>query len=180
MSKVCELLGVQKINTSGYHPQTDGPVERFNRTLVEMLSKSSGAHPRDWDRHLPFVLYAYRTSIQSSTKESPFFLLYGRDARLPTTSALSHPVSPYTVDIDDYKHDIVTGLTEAWKLAKANIEGAQHIQKSHYDKSSRPIQLSVGDRVMVHTPSEQKGQEWKLVLSLPWAIPCFKPDPYQC
>ena len=41
-----------------------------------------------------------------------------------------HTVSPYTVDTDDYKHDLVTGLTETWRLAEANIEGAQRIQKS--------------------------------------------------
>ena len=64
---VCEALGVGKIITSGYHLQTDGLVERFNQTLISMLSKSSGAHPCDWDLHLPFVLYA---SLQSSTRVS--------------------------------------------------------------------------------------------------------------
>ena len=73
--EVCDLLGVKKINTSGYHPQTDGLVEWFNRTLTSMLSKTTGKYPRDWDRHLPYVQFAYRTSLQDSTKESPFFLL---------------------------------------------------------------------------------------------------------
>ena len=71
--EVCKLLEVKKVNTSGYHPQTDGLVERFNATLTDMIAKTTEKHGRDWDRHLPYLLYAYRTTVQSSTKESPFF-----------------------------------------------------------------------------------------------------------
>ena len=89
IQEVCTLLGIDKINTSGYHPQTDSFVERFNRTIITMLSKCVKKHGRDWDAHLPYLLFAYRVSVQESTKESPFFLLYGRDPRIPTETALS-------------------------------------------------------------------------------------------
>ena len=74
--ELCKILGVKKINTSGYHPQTDGMVERFNSTLTSMIAKSCDIRDRDWDDHLPFLLFAYRASAQDSTKESPFFLLH--------------------------------------------------------------------------------------------------------
>ena len=79
--EVCKLLEVKKVNTSGYHPQTDGLVECFNAILTDMIAKTTEKHGRDWDRHLPYLLYAYRTTVQSSTRESPFFLLYGRDSQ---------------------------------------------------------------------------------------------------
>lgn len=88
MQNVCKLLEIKKINTTAYHPQTDGLVERFNRTLIEMLSKKVEKSGRDWGEHLPFVLFAYRASLQESTQESPFFLLYGRDPRLPSELCL--------------------------------------------------------------------------------------------
>lgn len=88
MKEVEELLGFHKVNTTAYHPQTDGLVERFNRTLTAMLAKTVETGGRDWDEHLPYVLFAYRASQQDSTLESPFFLLYGRDPRLPTPSTL--------------------------------------------------------------------------------------------
>ena len=76
-----------------------------------MLAKTVDQSGRDWDKRIPYVLYAYRTSVQESTKESPFFLLYGRDARLPTEAALTQPCTCYQVDIDDFnKTDLFRSL----------------------------------------------------------------------
>lgn len=122
VAEVCKLFDVKKLNTSGYHPQTNGLCERFNSTLIQMLAKTCERYGHDWDKHLPYVLYAYRVSVQDSTKESPFFLLYGRDPALPTLDSLSRERTPYMVDLDDYKLDLVTGLTDAWKLAQENVK----------------------------------------------------------
>ena len=59
VSELCQLMGIHKVNTTAYHPQTDGLVERFNRTLTEMLAKKVERSGQDWDTHLPFVLFAY-------------------------------------------------------------------------------------------------------------------------
>ena len=83
MKKVYELLGLKKVNTTAYHPQTDGLVKRFNRTLTDMLSKKVKKGGKDWDQQLPYVLFAYRASLQESTGESPFILLYGRTPAVP-------------------------------------------------------------------------------------------------
>ena len=74
-----------------------------------MLSKSVHVSV-EWDKQLPML---YRTIIQESTRKSPFFLLYGRDQRLPTTSdmELSRPV--YSIDLDDYKSELVTCFVKA-------------------------------------------------------------------
>lgn len=69
MSEVCRLLGTHKANTTTYHPPTDGLVERFNRTLTAMLSKTVEKNGKNWDYQLPYVLFAYRTSRQEATKE---------------------------------------------------------------------------------------------------------------
>ena len=93
LKEVCKLMGVQKTNTTAYHPQTDGLVERFNRTLTDMLAKTVQRDGKNWDLKLPYVLFAYRSSPQESTQQSPFFLLYGRDPNLPTPADLSPPPS---------------------------------------------------------------------------------------
>ena len=153
VAEVCKLFDVKKMNTSGYHPQTNGLCERFNSTLIQMLAKTGDRFGQDWDKHLPYVLYAYRVSAQESTKESPFFLLYGRDPALPTLDALSRERTPYMVDLDDYKTELTTGLASAWKLAQENIVEAQQRQKITYDKSAKEPTLTVGQRVMVHMPT---------------------------
>ena len=71
------LLGIKKTNTTAYHPQTDGLVERFNHTLLDMLAKTTDGTGRDWDIQLLYVLFAYCSSVHPSTGESPFYLMVG-------------------------------------------------------------------------------------------------------
>ena len=127
-----------------------------------MIAKSCDVRDRDWDDQLPFLLFAYRASAQESTKESPFFLMHGRDPRIPTETVLTSTRSPYAADTDDYKVDLCSDLSTAWKLAKTNIEKAQVAQKSYYDKFSKTVDVKPGDRVMVFMPAERQGKAWKL------------------
>ncbi|CAB4039911.1 Retrovirus-related Pol poly from transposon [Paramuricea clavata] len=83
MKQVFSLLGVQKLRTSPYHPQTDGQVERMNRTLKGILTAYVNKNHNDWDDHLPLALFAYRNSVHSSSGVSPFKAIYGREATTP-------------------------------------------------------------------------------------------------
>ena len=161
VNEVCGLVGTVKINTAGYHPQCDGLVEKFNSTIINMLSKCVEKHGRDWDDHLPYLLFAYRVAVQESIQESPFFLLYGRDPRIPTEMALTQPTTLYQVEFPDYRAELVAHLSDAWALAHQNIKLAQVKQKTQYDKHSKETKLRVGDRVMVYMPGEVKGKAWK-------------------
>ena len=67
MSELCELFELQRTRTTPYRPQSDGLVERFNRTLIAMLSKFCSEKHNDWDQHLPFLMCAYRASVNEST-----------------------------------------------------------------------------------------------------------------
>ena len=82
-TQLCQFLQIEKTRTTPYHPQSDGLVERFNRTLLNMLSTCSMEHPSDWDLYLSKLCLAYNSSMQSTTGYSPFFLMFGREARLP-------------------------------------------------------------------------------------------------
>ena len=74
---------IRHLLSTPYYPQTNGLVERFNRTLCESLAKLTEGQ-EDWDQHIAPVLFAYRTAKQSSTKMTPFYLVYGRHPQLPT------------------------------------------------------------------------------------------------
>ena len=78
LKSIYTLLDIKKSNTTTYHPQTDGLTERFNKTLVQTLSMYVDTHQKDWNEYITFALFAYRSSIQSTTKEKPFVSLYGR------------------------------------------------------------------------------------------------------
>ncbi|XP_076434600.1 uncharacterized protein LOC143274616 [Babylonia areolata] len=83
MREVHQLLGIKGLFTSPYHAQANGLVERFNATLKKMLQRLCVKRPRDWDRLVPAVLFAYREVPQESMKFSPFELLYGRTVKGP-------------------------------------------------------------------------------------------------
>ncbi len=96
MLDLCKLLGIQKLNTTSYHPQCDGMVERFNRTLKTMLRNHASRFGDQWDQHLSGVLWAYRNTPHESTAEKPSFLLFGRDCRSPSEAALLLPYPIHT------------------------------------------------------------------------------------
>ena len=78
-----ERLGTKAIFTTPYHPQGNGKVERFHRTLNNSLATLVNKSHSNWDYHLDSVLFAYRTAILDFVNDSPFFLVYGRDPKLP-------------------------------------------------------------------------------------------------
>ena len=83
MKEIQNLLHVRAIKTTPYHPQTDGLIKRFNKTLKSMLHKYATESGKDWDKLLPYLLFAYQEVPQASTGFAPFKRLYGRPVRGP-------------------------------------------------------------------------------------------------
>ena len=169
MQDVCRLLGVKKLNTTAYHPQCDGMVERFNRTLKAMLRKHASTKGTQWDRYLSSVLWAYQNTPHESTGEKPSFLLFGYDCRTPTEAALLPPASLDPTTVADYREQLVLSLSTARALAVDSIKQAQGKYKRLYDRKSAPSRLKVGDWVLVRFPQEEVGKMRKL--SRPWHGP---------
>ena len=82
--QVLSAFGIQKSYTTAYHPQGDGMVKRFNRSLLQLLHCYTETED-DWEQFSPMVMYAYHTAKHSSTNVSPFELMFGR---LPCTIPL--------------------------------------------------------------------------------------------
>ena len=89
--QMCKHLGADKTRTTAFHPQSDGMIERFNRTLEDLLAKTVSDNQKDWDECLPFVMMAYRSSTHESTGFSPTELMTGREVILPIDLLLGHP-----------------------------------------------------------------------------------------
>uniref|UniRef100_A0A1X7UTB7 Integrase catalytic domain-containing protein n=1 Tax=Amphimedon queenslandica TaxID=400682 RepID=A0A1X7UTB7_AMPQE len=78
LTEIYQMLRVRPIRTTRYHPQTDGLVERFNGTLKSMLRKAVTKEGKDWDKLIPYLLFAYQEVPQASMGFSPLELLYRR------------------------------------------------------------------------------------------------------
>jgi transposase InsO family protein len=77
--EVCRLLQIQKTQTTPYHPQSDGMVERNNRTILMMLSAFVNEHQNDLDKHLPYVSMAYRAAEHETMGTTPNYMMLGRE-----------------------------------------------------------------------------------------------------
>ena len=77
IKETCKMLGIAKTHTTPYHPQSDGMIERFNHTVLNMLSKVVSDDELSWDLHLPTLMLAYCTCQHETTGATPFSLVYG-------------------------------------------------------------------------------------------------------
>ncbi|CAG2199376.1 unnamed protein product [Mytilus edulis] len=81
--ELCEKLRIHKTRTTAFRPQSDGLVERLNRSIEDIISKYVCKNQRDWDEQLHWALMAYRSSEHETTKLSPCMLMLGREIELP-------------------------------------------------------------------------------------------------
>ena len=124
-------------------------LERFNRTLGTMLATLLEPSQRNWDEILPYVLYAYRTSIHAATGDTPFYLMYGRDAINPTDIALREGLNPAYADDFDFKLAMQNRFQKAWTSALRYIELKKEVVRAR--QSDPPDVFEVGDLVRLHT-----------------------------
>ena len=160
LKEVCQLLGVVKTRTTPYHPQSDGLVERFNRTLLNLLSMAASENERDWDLHIPMVMMAYRTSVQESTGCTPFYLMFGREGRLPADVMFRLPSSP--MQVNKYAQDMRFRMEQAYQLVRDRLQLQQRRQKALYDRTTNGSLYAIGDHVWLHCPAVPKGKSAKL------------------
>ena len=169
MKDVCGLLGIEKYNTTAYHPQCNGMTERFNRTLKTMLRKHAAKYGNQWDKYLHGAVWAYRNTPHESTHEKPSFLMFGRDCRTPTEAALLPPEPIEAADVGDYRQELIMTLSNARKMAAESIQGAQVKYKRNYDCKCRVQTYQLGEWIMIYFPQEESGADRKL--SRPWHGP---------
>lgn len=151
-----KLLHVEALRTSPYHPQTDGLVERFNQTLKQMLKKTALEEGKDWDKLIPYLLFAYREVPQESTGFAPFELLYGRDVRGPLDVIKENwqaqekdgdtSVIAYVMMMRDRLEAMAVQVQES-------LEVAQQKQKTWYDRNARERSFQPGDMVLILLPT---------------------------
>lgn len=168
---MCERLGMHKTRTTPLHPQSDGLVERFNKTLGQQLAIVSSKHQRDWDKHLPMVLMACRSAVQDSTSCTPALLMLGREIRTPAEMAFGRPLdSPHVPPGPEYARRLQDRLETAHTFAREQLVNAGVRQKRNYDVHTRGRHFVAGELVWVYSPLRKKGRCPKL--DSHWVGPC--------
>ncbi|XP_075939166.1 uncharacterized protein LOC142940136 [Anarhichas minor] len=155
MKDLCRLFKVKQLRTSVYHPQTDGLVERFNKTLKSMLKKVVDKDGRNWDQLLPYVLFSIREVSQASTGFSPFELLYGRQPRGLldiAKEAWEEQPSPHR-SLVEHVEKMQAPMKDVWPMVRDHMAQAQEAQRRVYNRGAQPREFQPGDKVLVLIPT---------------------------
>ena len=184
---LCQMTGIEKSRTTPYHAMGNGQVERFNRTLLGMLGTMEPIKKSDWKTYVPSLVHAYNCTKHESTEYSPFFLMFGRQPRLPVDLLLgSADDNEDGNTYEDYVNTLRDRLRSAYDLAASHVAKAQKSQKQRYDLKARCNRVVIGDRVLIRNVGLQGknklADRWKedvfLVISQPQPeIPVFEVKP---
>lgn len=151
---ICKLLNIQKFHSAAYHHQSIGALERSHRSLGEFLRIQAMTDKRyGWSHWIPFWCFSYNNSVQTSTKYSPFELVFGKPGRLPTN--INEDVEPLYC-FDDYCKELKYRLKIAQEDVRKNIIMSKETNKYYYDKNTRFRQYNIGDRVLLRNNSGKK------------------------
>ncbi|OMO98613.1 reverse transcriptase [Corchorus capsularis] len=148
--KLLALYDIDHVKSTRYYPQGNGQAEATNKTLLRVLSKMVHKDPKLWPDALPVALWAYRTSKRSPTNATPFSLVYGTEAVVP--SELLVPSARLAIDAG-LTHDEMRGVElEALEgrrdKAKKNFQVYQRRISRAYDKMLRRRSFEPGDQVL--------------------------------
>ena len=158
---MCEILGIRKTRTTPLHPQSDGMVERMNRTMGRYLSKVVSDHQRDWDQYLHLFLLAYRSSVNETTGQTPANVLFGRELRLPCDLKFGFKPDEEVAG-EDYVTNLRKRMDNIHEKVRTNIEGASDRMKERYDIKAEKGGFKSGDLVWLHNPRRRQGYSPKL------------------
>ncbi|KAK3741917.1 hypothetical protein QZH41_011072 [Actinostola sp. cb2023] len=152
------LCSMVRSRTTPYHPQGNGQVGRFNKTLLDMLRTLPGNQKKRWHESVNKVVHAYNCTKNDATGYSPFYLLFGREPRLPIDEILGtspdnaspHSYSAYTKKWEET-------MRQAYEASMKRVSYIRNNSTAYKTRGVRATELRPGDRVLVRNLSERGG-----------------------
>ena len=163
VAELWELLDVKGLRTTPYRPSTDGQTERNNRTLQLMLTCYVNEKKDNWSDYLCLLQLAYNTSINNTTKYSPFELMYGREPKMPIDLIFNNEKLDLYLGVDSYARDIQDNLARAFSHVATNTKLSINPHKIRHDREIRASSTyKVNDYVWLRDMATKKNKCKKL------------------
>ena len=180
---MCELLDIERVKTSIFHPECDGQSERAVQTIKKMITAFVNTCQNDWDIYLPQFCYAYNSSVHETTQCTPFESMFGRKPKLPLDLLFPQPDKERGTINEDASNqptnaEILTETRPKLKLEVAKAVGmlrkrlrniGKVLKKSKivrmerakvlHDRKIKQDSYEVGDLVLCSHPKIAKGQK---------------------
>jgi hypothetical protein len=161
LQDILQRLGLSKTRTIPLHPQSDGMVKRYIKTVQEHLRKVVASNQKDWDAMLPLFILAYRASTHDITGFAQTSLLFGKELRLPSDLLFGTPPDKERPTIE-HAANLVDYLRNIHNYARQHLRLASNRMKTRYDKLANCAGYQEGDRVWLYHPTRTKGKSPKL------------------
>ena len=151
--EICKLLQVKRTNLTSFNLQMQEKVEKFHMGLNQSMSHYVKKYGDDWDEFVNYALMAHRAVPHSTTRYSPFYLLYGREMRLPAEDDLmlkKFVTNDGASSQDSVQHHLETladRLKEAYLVASENNKMGRERQKEYYNRGTKLVTFQPGDMV---------------------------------
>ncbi|XP_075935390.1 uncharacterized protein LOC142935134 [Anarhichas minor] len=156
IKELLEMAGIQKSHTTPYHPMGNGVVERYNRTLGNMIRALPPQSKARWPQMLQMLTFCYNCTEHETTGFAPFFLMFGRIPRLPVDVVFQHALpNGAVVDHHEFVSRLKHDLSEAARIARLNSRTEQARQAKNYNRKAKGSPLTVGDRVLLANRGER-------------------------
>ena len=162
--EMCRVLEIKKTRSTPYRPQSNGLIERFNRTLGKMVRSFVDSNKQDWDVHIPLLTAAYRSTVHPSTGFTPNKLMLGREVNLPVDIIFPRKLPPPHEELHEYVAEMRDRMEECFELARECLSMTAERQKRDYDTRACENMYGLGQLVYKRSPVRKK-------LELPWEGP---------
>lgn len=152
---ICKFFKIHKVQCSAYHPESNGGLERSHFFLKNYLRAFTNKQQTDWDLWCKFAAFSYNTTPHTATKISPFELLFGRKANLPSV-IFKKPEPLY--NYDNYLCELKYRLQNANKIAMESLRLAKIRSKEIYDRTAKQSSYNVQDKVLLKANHSKIGR----------------------
>ena len=156
---ICKIFGIEKVQTSAYHPQSNGALERYHAELKRYLRYFIDEDQSNWDEWVRLACFSYNTSVHSSSGFTPYEVMFGRKAEMP--SALKQKNKPFYA-YDDYVSELREKMRKTNQIAGENLIENKEKRKEIYDKNAKEPTFKVGDMVLLKSETVRQGRSKKL------------------
>jgi len=170
LSEVLSLLGIQKLNTTAYRAPSNRRVERVHRTVNNLISKHIGENQKSSQDSLQTIVTANNASVHACTTYSPYFLVFGREYRIPLDLTIATPEIPMNNQWD-YVDQIEIRLQNAYQEVNQRLKTTTQRLKKRYDARVRPMRFKARDFVWYCCPQSKSGryQNWRRLCTI-WRV----------